>query len=102
MTTPIRGVRCVVESMNYSACGHIPGDSFEVDAEGLRITHGAGFCMFAIASVLPLLKGRMGDKNAEECLAGRPVVTCPDPAESLRMRLEPLGGSEHGRTVPRT
>ena len=90
MTAPRRGVRCVVESMNYSACGLVPGDAFEVDQNGLRITRGTGFCMFAIASVLPLLQGRIGEAGLEEWLATRPMVTCPDPAESLRMRLEPL------------
>lgn len=84
------GVRCVVESMNYSACGLVPGDAFEVDADGLRITQGSGFCMFAIASVLPMLNGRIGTPDLDAWLAGRPVVMCPDPAESLRMRLEPL------------
>lgn len=88
MTSIKRGVRCVVESMNYSACGHVPGDAFEVDADGLRITKGAGFCFFAIASVLPLIQGRVGERNLEEWLAGRPIVMCPDPPEGLRMRLE--------------
>lgn len=90
MTARRRGVRCVVESMNYSACGMVPGDAFEVDEDGLRITRGGGFCMFAIASVLPLLQGRIGTAGLEEWLATRPMVACPDPAESLRMRLEPL------------
>ena len=90
MTAPRRGVRCVVDSMNYSACGHVPGDAFEVDQDGLRITRGTGFCMFAIASVLPLLQGRMGEAGMDAWLASHPVVTCPDPAESLRMHLEPL------------
>lgn len=90
MTAPRRGVRCVVESMNYSACGLVPGDAFEVDQNGLRITRGTGFCMFAIVSVLPLLQGRIGEAGLEEWLATHPMVTCPDPAESLRMRLEPL------------
>lgn len=79
--------------MNYSACGLVPGDAFEVDQDGLRITRGSGFCMFAIASVLPLLQGRIGEPDLEQWLAGRPMVNCPDPAESLRMRLEPLEGS---------
>lgn len=90
MTAPRRGIRCVVESMNYSACGHVPGDAFEVDEHGLRITRGTGFCMFAIASVLPLLQARISQPDLAEWLATRPLVTCPDPAESLRMRLEPL------------
>lgn len=86
-----RKVRCVVESMNYSACGHVAGDYFEVDADGLRIESSTGgFCFFAINSVLPLMAGRIGADDVDEWLASRPVVMCPDPPEGLRMRLEAI------------
>ncbi len=83
-----RRVRCVVESMNYSACGHVPGDAFEVGPDGLRITQGSGFCYNAVIAVLPMITGKMGTGDIDEWLAGRPLVMCPDPPEALRMRLE--------------
>lgn len=78
-------VRCTVEAMNYSACGLRAGDFFEVGPEGLTVPEGRPFCWFAIASVIPLLNGRLGD---DEWLATRPLVACPDPPEALHMRLE--------------
>jgi uncharacterized repeat protein (TIGR04076 family) len=92
------GLRCVVESMNYSACGHQAGDSFEVDDDGLRI-HSAtgGFCFFAVSSILPLLMRRLGAAGTDEWLASGPVVMCPDPPEGLRMRIEAIGTEQEGR-----
>lgn len=80
-------IRCTVESMQYSACGLQVGDSFEVGPEGLSVHAEAGFCYFAIASVVPLLKGRCG-QDVDDWLDSRPLVACPDPPEALRMRLE--------------
>jgi len=91
-------VRCVVESMNYSACGHVPGDAFEVGPDGLRITRGTGFCYNAIAAVLPLVNGRVGTEDLESWLATRPVVMCPDPPEAMRMRLEAVPDQEEATT----
>lgn len=80
-------IRCTVESMNYSACGLKVGDSFEVDEDGLLVNAEEGFCYFAIASVLPLLHGRVGIEG-DAWLDERPLVACPDPPEALHMRLE--------------
>lgn len=80
-------IRCTVESMNYSACGLEVGDSFEIDEDGLVVRAPEGFCYFAIASVLPLVSGRIGG-GGDAWLDQRPVVACPDPPEALHMRLE--------------
>jgi uncharacterized repeat protein (TIGR04076 family) len=83
-----RTVRCTVESMNYSACGLQVGDWFEVSRDGVVLPEGKGFCFFAIASVAPLLNGRLDTADVEAWLATRPQVACPDPSENLVMRLE--------------
>jgi uncharacterized repeat protein (TIGR04076 family) len=83
-----RRVRCTVEAMNYSACGMRVGDSFEVGPEGVSLPEGKGFCFFAIASVAPLLNGRLDTPDVDAWLASRPLVACPDPPENLIMRLE--------------
>ena len=88
-------IRCTVESMHYSACGLAPGDYFEVDADGLSVHAERGFCYFAIASVLPLLRGRHG-ADLDEWLASNPIVACPDPPEALHMRLERVAGDADG------
>jgi uncharacterized repeat protein (TIGR04076 family) len=87
-----RRVRCTVEAMNYSACGLQIGDWFEVGPEGLTLPEGKGFCFFAIASVVPLLNGRLDTPDVDAWLASRPLVACPDPPENLIMRLEPVDG----------
>jgi uncharacterized repeat protein (TIGR04076 family) len=84
-------VRCTVEAMNYSACGMRVGDYFEVDGEGLTVPDGRPFCWFAIASVVPLLNGRLFD---DEWLDSKPLVACPDPPEALHMRLERLNDQQ--------
>lgn len=84
-----RRLRCVVESMNYSACGHQPGDAFEVDADEIRIDSSTGgFCFFAVSSVLPLLMRHLAADDLDRWLASGPVLMCPDPPEGLRMRVE--------------
>ncbi len=76
--------------MNYSACGHMIGDSFELDGDGIRIPDGpsgSGFCYFAVAAVAQLVAEHGGDGD---WLARPPQVMCPDPPEGLRMRLEEI------------
>lgn len=82
-----RVVRCTVESMAYSACGLRVGDSFQVGPDGVRMPDGQPFCWFAMASVISMLKGRVGD-DLDGWLATEPLLACPDPPEALLMRLE--------------
>ena len=90
-----RGLRCVVESMNYSACGHVVGDAFEVDDAGVRIDSSTGgFCFFAVSSVLPLLTEQLASPRLDEWLESAPVLMCPDPPEGLRMRVEAINRPE--------
>ena len=84
----MRKVRCTVESMNYSPCGMEVGDYFEVTSQGLILPEGKGFCFYAIASVAPLINGRLDTPDVDVWLATRPRVACPDPPENLIMRLE--------------
>jgi len=84
-------VRCTVVGMNYSACGLRVGDYFEVGPDGLVVPEGRPFCWFAIASVIPLVNGRLDD---DDWLDTRPLVACPDPPEALHMRLERVSDPE--------
>lgn len=86
-----RGVRCTVESMNYSACGLRVGDYFEVGPEGVSLPPGGHFCFYAVASATSLLSGRLAAPDGDAWLAGRPLAACPDPPENLIMRLEEVG-----------
>lgn len=81
-------VRCTVESMNYSACGLVAGDHFDVIDGQLSLPTGRPFCYFAIANAIPLLSGRLDRPEGAEWLDSRPLIACPDPPEALYLRLE--------------
>lgn len=78
-------IRCVVESLNYSACGLAVGDTFEIGDDGVATTSGVGICFYAIASVASMLSA-VDDVDA--WLASEPRVACPDPPENLVLRVE--------------
>lgn len=80
-------IRCTVESMNYSACGLDVGDWFELDADGVHLPEGQGFCYFAMTNAIALARGRIGGAEAAAWLESRPRVCCPDPPEALWMTL---------------
>lgn len=79
-------VRCTVEDMNYSACGLEIGDYFDLEPDGLTVPEGERFCYFAIASLVPVLLGRLGADDPY--LRSRPLLACPDPPEALHIRVE--------------
>lgn len=87
-----RTLRCTVDAMNYSACGHRIGDAFEVGPDGIRIdSANGGFCYFAVASIAPVLAARLESPELDDWLATEPVMMCPDPPEALRMRVVEVG-----------
>ena len=83
-------LRVTVERIEgRSVCGLAVGDYFEVtDSSRLRIPDGRHFCMFAIASVLPLLAAKQRKQPAGDWLEQDSLVACPDPDEKLVMRVE--------------
>jgi uncharacterized repeat protein (TIGR04076 family) len=72
-----------------SVCGLAVGDYFDVtESSRVRIPAGKHFCMFAIASVLPLLAAKQRKLPANDWLEKESLVMCPDPEERLVMRIE--------------
>ena len=70
-------------------CGMQVGDYFEVtNSSELRIPEGKHFCMYAIASVLPLLPAKQRQLPDDDWLEKDSLVACPDPDERLVMRIE--------------
>jgi uncharacterized repeat protein (TIGR04076 family) len=82
-------LRVVVETINgRSVCGMKPGDWFEVtNSAQVRIPEGKHFCMYAIASVLPLLPAKQRVMPENDWLESDSLVACPDPEEQLIMRI---------------
>jgi uncharacterized repeat protein (TIGR04076 family) len=82
----------VVSIEGRSVCGLAVGDSFEVtESSRVRIPAGRHFCLYALASVLPLLPAKMRALDAADWMSQDSLVACPDPDERLIMRIERIG-----------
>jgi uncharacterized repeat protein (TIGR04076 family) len=89
-TSDLHDLRVIVERIEgRSVCGLAVGDYFEVtQSSRLRIPEGKHFCIFALASVLPLLAAKERKLAAGDWLAEDSLVACPDPDERVVMRIE--------------
>jgi len=82
----------VVEIRGRSVCGMQVGDSFDlVESSRLQLPAGRHFCIYALASVLPLLPAKQRQLPAEDWLETDTLVCCPDPEEGLVMRIDRTG-----------
>jgi uncharacterized repeat protein (TIGR04076 family) len=86
-------LRITVERIEgRSVCGLQVGDSFEVtESSRIRIPPGRHFCIYALASVIPLLPPRQRRLAPEDWLEQETLVACPDPDERVIMRIERIG-----------
>ncbi len=85
-------LRVTVESIEgRSVCGLAVGDYFEL-TQSSRLTLPAGrhFCIYALASVLPLLAAKQRALADDDWLGHEALACCPDPEERLVMRIDRL------------
>ena len=89
-------LRVVVERIEgRSVCGLEVGDYFEVrDSSRVTIPPGRHFCLYALASVLPLLPAKQRRLPDSDWLEQDSLVCCPDPEERVVMRIERLAERE--------
>lgn len=89
-------LRVVVERIEgRSVCGLEVGDYFEVrDSSRVTIPAGKHFCLYALASVLPLLPAKQRRLPDSDWLEQDSLVCCPDPEERVVMRIERLDERE--------
>lgn len=72
-----------------STCGLQPGDQFELtESSHVTIPAGKHFCVFAMATVIPLLIAKERKLPAGDWLEQETFVACPDPDERMVMRIE--------------
>jgi uncharacterized repeat protein (TIGR04076 family) len=92
-SAPLYDLRVVVERIEgRSVCGMRPGDWFELtESSHLRTCPGRFFCVYALASVLPLLAAKQRQLPAGDWLEQDAHVACPDPDERVIMRIERTG-----------
>lgn len=85
-------IRVTVERIEgRSVCGLAVGDFFEVtESSRVRIPEGKHFCLYALASVLPLIPAKQRRLPADDWLEQDSLVCCPDPDERVVMRIERL------------
>jgi uncharacterized repeat protein (TIGR04076 family) len=83
-------LKVTVESIEgRSVCGLKVGDYFELtNSNELRLPEGKHFCMYALASILPLLPAKQRQMAADDWLEQDSLVACPDPEERLVMKIE--------------
>jgi uncharacterized repeat protein (TIGR04076 family) len=86
----IYDLRVTVDTIKgRSVCGLQVGDYFEVvESSKLRIPTGKHFCIYALNAVLPLLPAKQRQLDENDWLERDVLVACPDPEESLIMRIE--------------
>lgn len=78
-----------------SVCGMQVGDYFEVtNSSEVRIPEGKHFCLYAIASVLPLLPAKQRQLPSDDWLENDSLVACPDPDEKLVMQIVRIGTTQ--------
>jgi uncharacterized repeat protein (TIGR04076 family) len=92
-SAPLYDLRVVVERVEgRPVCGMRPGDWFELtESSHLRTCPGRFFCVYALASVLPLLAAKQRRLPPGDWLEHDMHVACPDPDERVIMRIERTG-----------
>lgn len=79
----------VVEAINGTCtCAMTVGDRFHLRGGTLSLPHGAGFCLYALSSALPLLPTKQRRNHPADWMETDSRVTCPDPACGLIMRID--------------
>jgi uncharacterized repeat protein (TIGR04076 family) len=85
-------LRVTVESIEgRSVCGLAVGDYFELThSSHLTVPAGRHFCIYALASVLPMLAAKQRALADDDGLGHEALACCPDPEERLVMRIDRL------------
>jgi uncharacterized repeat protein (TIGR04076 family) len=86
-------LRVTVERIEgRSVCGLQVGDYFELtESSRIRIPAGKHFCIYALASVIPLLPAKQRQLEAGDWMEQDMLVACPDPDERVIMKVERIG-----------
>lgn len=69
-------------------CAMAVDDCFFLEGGKLSLPPGKSFCLYALQSTLPLLPAKQRHNDAADWMESDSLVTCPDPACGLIMRIE--------------
>jgi uncharacterized repeat protein (TIGR04076 family) len=78
----------IVEILGRCTCDHQIGDCFELRGGKLSIPDGRSFCLYALASALPLLPTKQRPLHPNDWMATDSRVHCPDPLCGVIMLIE--------------
>ncbi|HBY94762.1 MAG: TIGR04076 family protein [Ardenticatenaceae bacterium] len=82
-------LRVVVESISGNCtCGMAVGDYFELKGGKLFLPDGKYFCVYALASTLPLLPAKQRPLHRADWMQTDTRIACPDPICQLVMRAD--------------
>lgn len=82
----------VVERIEgHCTCDMRVGDRVDVRGGKLAIPEARGFCLYALQAALPLLPAKQRPSHPADWMETDVLVTCPDPACRLIMRIERTG-----------
>lgn len=81
----------VVATDRPMVCGHVIGNSFEVQGELLVMGPGQTFSLYALAAILPLLPAKQRPTHAHDWMTTDAEIACPDPHCGARFRITRLG-----------
>ncbi len=81
-----------VEEINgQCTCAMAIGDSFSLKGGKLSLPTGKDFCVYALQATLPLLPAKQRHNHPADWMESDSLVTCPDPACGLIMRIQRTG-----------
>jgi uncharacterized repeat protein (TIGR04076 family) len=82
----------VVEAIEgHCTCTMRVGDRFFLRGGRLSLPEGAGFCLYALQAVIPLLPAKQRKSQPADWMETDTRAACPDPACRLIMRIDRTG-----------
>ena len=81
----------IEEIRGTCTCEHQVGDYVELKGGKLSLPPGQSFCLYALASTLPLLPTKQRPLHPNDWMSTDASVICPDPLCGVVMRIERVG-----------
>jgi uncharacterized repeat protein (TIGR04076 family) len=75
----------------HCTCAMRVGDCFFLRGGKLSLPAGADFCLYALQATIPLLPAKQRRNHPADWMETDALVTCPDPACGLIMRIARTG-----------
>jgi uncharacterized repeat protein (TIGR04076 family) len=81
----------IEEIRGTCTCDHQIGDCFALTGGKLSMPHGQSFCLYALASTLPLLPTKQRPLHPNDWMSTDARIICPDPLCGVVMLIERVG-----------